>query len=561
MDATDQDYLKKREALFQDSLRDQRIHQWISSQYDFALSEFENENDIPPPSRADSPLLGFPDGRAVTPRECPSYEPLFFSDPSQDNLSTADQQFEDGERERALKFLIKEMNLVFPSTGGPAQRHTAEQPQCDVPEGREKSLPPLPPRAPPSSPESSPAQSRRPSHSHTLNHTSSRTRLTRLPSISATLGSPPNPVLQVEDVLYIDTEPDTPTPTATPVPTRAGRTPAPLKLSSTFEAQRAIPPSSPTMTTTTNASTPALSPSSISYPQPQQIPHTRSTSFPDSLFTASSGPASPTSSAYMTPDSNWTVPTVITSGNADDGVLPPSLVRINEPKPVFPSQIHEHGKLGVPNTNESRWSLASSNQDEDGYSPSSETPKSPSKRKRLLSLISLLSPSGREAKENRPVLIQPRTTPPSPTSSSIYLADVVTANTSSSSNDFGLPSDDPNYNPYYDHSTFDSSSASNKKNSLTSLGYASRSFAKPKKRTLVVGGVKENDARTFSAVQRWCESFGELRSMSRKPNGDIYVDFRKSSVAETVCRVRGHVALNGANVHLSWFSGKKVSRI
>jgi hypothetical protein len=125
MDATDQDYLKKREALFQDSLRDQRIHQWISSQYDFALSEFENENDVPPPSRADSPLLGFPDGGATSKislqeesAPCPSYEPLFFSDPSQDNLSTADQEFEDGERERALKFLIEEMNLVFPRTGG-----------------------------------------------------------------------------------------------------------------------------------------------------------------------------------------------------------------------------------------------------------------------------------------------------------------------------------------------------------------------------------------------------------------------------------------------------------
>jgi hypothetical protein len=49
--------------------------------------------------------------------------------------------------------------------------------------------------------------------------------------------------------------------------------------------------------------------------------------------------------------------------------------------------------------------------------------------------------------------------------------------------------------------------------------------------------------------------------MSRKPNGDIHVDFRKSSVADTVCRVRGNVALDGAHVHLSWFSGKKITRI
>jgi hypothetical protein len=49
--------------------------------------------------------------------------------------------------------------------------------------------------------------------------------------------------------------------------------------------------------------------------------------------------------------------------------------------------------------------------------------------------------------------------------------------------------------------------------------------------------------------------------MSRRPNGDIYVDYRKSSVAETVCRVRGNVTLDGASVYLSWFSGKKVTRI
>lgn len=524
MDVADQDYLKKRQALLQDSLRDQRIHHWISSQYDFALSEFESEThpqDIPP-SRADSPLLGFPDGVATSAcgslledAPCPSYDPLFFSDPSQDSLSTADQEFEDGERERALKFLIEEMNLVFPCTNG-GKRHTAE-PQCEAPESREKvnihaflkifwhnvdnilppkSLPPLPPRTPPSTPYSSPTQSRRPSHSHTLQHTSSRTRLTRLPSISATLGSP-NPVLQVEDVLYVDNEVDTPTPTATPVPTSTrARAPAPLNLFSKFEAQRTMPPSP---TTTTNASTPALSPTSpqpLSYPQPQQLPHSRSTSFPESLFTESSGPASPTSSAYLTPDSNWTVPAVVTSSGADKGAA-----RADKRHHAFPSRDRDHDKLCVPPSG-SRWSLTSSIPDEEAEFAPSVAQKSPSKRKRLFSLISMLSPSAKEAKENRPVLIQPRTTPPSPASSSIYLADV---NTSSTLNNFGLATGDPNYNPYYDHSTSDSSSLSNKKSSLTSLGYASRSFAKPKKRTLVVGGVKENDARTFNAVRRWCE--------------------------------------------------------
>ena len=118
--------------------------------------------------------------------------------------------------------------------------------------------------------------------------------------------------------------------------------------------------------------------------------------------------------------------------------------------------------------------------------------------------MSLLSPNAKEGKENRRQSIQTRTTPPSPASSSIYLADV-TVNASSISNGFGLGTEDPNYNPYYDNSTSDSSSSSNRKNSLTSLGYGRRSFAKPKKRTLVVGGVKENEVHTYDAVRRWCE--------------------------------------------------------
>jgi hypothetical protein len=131
----DLDYLRIREGLLQDSLRDQRIHHWISSQYDFALSEFEGE-DHPQnltPSRADSPLLGFSEivatsasgGKEAAAPPCPSYDPLFYAAPSQqDNLTAAEQEFEDNEREKALKFLIQEMNLgrVFPCAGG-AQRH------------------------------------------------------------------------------------------------------------------------------------------------------------------------------------------------------------------------------------------------------------------------------------------------------------------------------------------------------------------------------------------------------------------------------------------------------
>lgn len=32
------------------------------------------------------------------------------------------------------------------------------------------------------------------------------------------------------------------------------------------------------------------------------------------------------------------------------------------------------------------------------------------------------------------------------------------------------------------------------------------------------------------------QSFGEVRHITRKPNGELHVDFRKSSVADTVSR-------------------------
>ena len=33
------------------------------------------------------------------------------------------------------------------------------------------------------------------------------------------------------------------------------------------------------------------------------------------------------------------------------------------------------------------------------------------------------------------------------------------------------------------------------------------------------------------------QGFGQVRDISRAPNGCLYVDFKKASVAETVCRV------------------------
>lgn len=141
---SDQDYILLRDALLQDESRDQRIHNWISSQYDFALSEIESEDYLQAcsSSRPDSPLLGFSEYATTvatsTTHEhsrsssqetdvCPSYDPLFFSVASQENLSIADQEFEDRERERALKSLIEDMNLwrEFPRLG--VQHNTQDQ--------------------------------------------------------------------------------------------------------------------------------------------------------------------------------------------------------------------------------------------------------------------------------------------------------------------------------------------------------------------------------------------------------------------------------------------------
>ena len=50
---------------------------------------------------------------------------------------------------------------------------------------------------------------------------------------------------------------------------------------------------------------------------------------------------------------------------------------------------------------------------------------------------------------------------------------------------------------------------------------------------------------------------GEFRSISRKGNGEIHVDWRKSSVAETICRIWAGVFINGVgSVNLSWYTGK-----
>ncbi|KAF8898971.1 hypothetical protein BD779DRAFT_1666720 [Infundibulicybe gibba] len=79
-----------------------------------------------------------------------------------------------------------------------------------------------------------------------------------------------------------------------------------------------------------------------------------------------------------------------------------------------------------------------------------------------------------------------------------------------------------------------------------------------KKKKLVVSGVGIRDVRKFEGIKRWCESFGEVSQITRMPNGDLHVHFRRADVADTVCRVRAKVTIAGVgSVQLSWFCGDK----
>lgn len=79
-----------------------------------------------------------------------------------------------------------------------------------------------------------------------------------------------------------------------------------------------------------------------------------------------------------------------------------------------------------------------------------------------------------------------------------------------------------------------------------------------RKKKLIVSGIAKGDQLRLEAVRRWCESFGEVNQITRMPNGDLHIDFRKAEVADTVCRINARVHINGVgSVSLSWYSGKK----
>ncbi|KAF9455711.1 hypothetical protein BDZ94DRAFT_483620 [Collybia nuda] len=94
------------------------------------------------------------------------------------------------------------------------------------------------------------------------------------------------------------------------------------------------------------------------------------------------------------------------------------------------------------------------------------------------------------------------------------------------------------------------------------------------KRKLVISGIEEGG---YDAVREWCEGFGEVKEIRRvwpggvasgsgdgevkragDGKGSLVVDFRKASVAETVCRLQAQVYIRGAgSVSLSWCTKSK----
>ncbi|KAF7794079.1 hypothetical protein EIP86_005209 [Pleurotus ostreatoroseus] len=65
---------------------------------------------------------------------------------------------------------------------------------------------------------------------------------------------------------------------------------------------------------------------------------------------------------------------------------------------------------------------------------------------------------------------------------------------------------------------------------------------------------RERDAqKRCESIRKWCESFGPVRRVERKPDGSLHVHWKDWEVADTVCRVNGQVTIKGVGrVSLAW---------
>ncbi|CCL99393.1 uncharacterized protein FIBRA_01411 [Fibroporia radiculosa] len=71
---------------------------------------------------------------------------------------------------------------------------------------------------------------------------------------------------------------------------------------------------------------------------------------------------------------------------------------------------------------------------------------------------------------------------------------------------------------------------------------------------LIITGVPDDEDRSrYDSFVRWCESFGELRKISRQPDGTLHVFWRQWEAADMVCRLNAQVSIRDVGrVNIVW---------
>ncbi|KAI0045242.1 hypothetical protein FA95DRAFT_1607864 [Auriscalpium vulgare] len=500
-----------RDDLLHDVARDTRVHNWIASQYSFALDEAMDTGA----ALRDSQLL--PD--VLIPLS-PSYDPLFFPDPDPPKRSQQDAAREDAERNDALEFLVSQM----------ATWRVA-------PANREKALPATPPSSP-----STPTLDDFPSPPTTTPSS---------PSV-ATFALPASPSYTLTPVA----SPVSPSFPVTPSPARRRPSVPVLSTSPSTSFSTASPSTPTTPTTFFPEPTDRNLTSSASYASLRQRAHQHR--FPSISTTLSTTSAVARHAIYIPPPSP----------------VAPSVPTPTPPPPHGLSEVHlpDAGRLAVyPSggfgAEASRWSVATSAHMRpiaEARTPTPSTPNpvdpvfdvptikakksGPSIRQRLLSTLGIKSSAKTASKR-----VSQQSAPP---------ADALEEPVDVVNTELGfLNASTPHlavFPPTIEYpATTRRVSWSPRRRATSGTSHIKEKTGRPSKR-LVVTGVRDGDLRAEEAVRLWCESFGALRRIVRK-DGALHISFKKASVADTVCRLQAQVFIRGAgSVGLSWTAEPKM---
>ncbi|KAI9507878.1 hypothetical protein F5148DRAFT_1149443 [Russula earlei] len=475
-----------------DASRDSRIHDWIAEQYSFALSEFQDDylwrDD--PPSLRESKLL--PDDFDLIIRPPSSSQPDIDHDRDAQSTHSNDPPL---------------LPSPLPLHHRAPSHHRPAQSSADLEDALDGLL--------------------REMNSWRIAPASRSALTLRCSDRNKALPPPPSPSLPPTPTLENfpsppATAPSSPTSSSFPVtPTSSFR---PLHRRSKALDQPPSPPESDSEPTlTSSASYASLRSRGNRYPS---ISTTLSTA--ESTFTPSVRHAIYISAPKESPPPSPTTPTpvermppaeVVSSTPSPDPLPPASMDKLLQ---VYPS--------GLAAGESSRWSVASTSL------PSRRSPtptpnsmpilptfiRPSSKPKRELTSIRtrILSTFGLRSRDS---------TPPSPTTANAF------------------PSN-PRRNSY--RSSW-SSATTRRRHVDSHINMNTLNTSRCEKR-LVVSGLEKGNLDAELAVKRWCESFGELRRISRK-DGALHVSWKKASVADTVCRLEARVYIKGVgSVGLSW---------